>query len=180
MDCERGGTQVAAPGRTPARGRRETIAWSVTAVAAVVAAAGVLIGFGRRTAVVGVPQSHLLMPVLPAHEATGWMAITPDGTRVAFSAMSATAGGALFTRSLGDGAAQLIQAIRGGQSIQLGAPVGIFADTFLDKGSSHTGYDVSADGRRLVFSRESATTPRQYLDVLQGWLPELQRRVPMR
>ena len=64
--------------------------------------------------------------------------------------------------------------------IQLGAPVALFDDAYLDKGANHTGYDVSADGRRLVFSRESDTTPRKYLDVLQGWLPELQRRAPMK
>jgi Tol biopolymer transport system component len=116
-------TQVAAPRREPARFGRETIAWSVTAVVAI-AAAAMLIAFARGTAVVGRPPSHLLMPVLPGNEATGWIAITPDGRRVAFGAMSAATGGALFTRSLGDAAAQLIQSIRGGAESPAFSPDG--------------------------------------------------------
>jgi Tol biopolymer transport system component len=146
-------TPVAAPGRAPARGHRETIAWSVTAVVAVIAAATMLIAFARRTAVVGVPPSHLLMPVLPGNEATGSIAITPDGRRVAFGAMSAATGGALFTRSLGDAAAQLIQSVRGGAESPSFSPDGSWlafgAEGRIKKipASGGTAIDLGPSGR---------------------------------
>ena len=146
-------TQVAASGRAPARGRRETIVWSVTALVAVVAAAIMLIAFARRTAVGRVPPSHLLMPVLPGNEATGWIAITPDGRRVAFGAMSSATGGALFTRSLGDAAAQLIQSIRGGAESPSFSPDGSWlafgAEGRIKKiqASGGTAIDLGPSGR---------------------------------
>ena len=147
------------------------------------------------------------VPILDTRFAEHDARLSPDGRWIAYESDESGRGDVYVQRfpSLGskvqvsaDGGSQPVWArdgrqlfYRGGgkvmnvtvsatDPIQLGAPVAAYDDTYLDKGANHTGYDVSADGKRLIFSRESNTTPRKQLDVLQGWLPELQRRVPVK
>jgi eukaryotic-like serine/threonine-protein kinase len=86
-------------------------------------------------------------------------------------------GRALFYRG---GGTIMTVAVTAGEMIQLGAAKAIGADLYTHKGGPHTGYDVAPDGR-LLFARDqqmqAATT---YLAVIDNFLPELLRRVPIK
>jgi len=91
-------------------------------------------------------------------------------------------GRGLFYRSTRRDAAKLMAvAVASGDALQLGDPQAVCDDSFVTKGLNHVGYDVSVDGRRFIFVRENASQARHgYFEVIQHWLPELQRRVPMK
>ena len=91
-------------------------------------------------------------------------------------------GRGLFYRSTRRDAAKLMAvAVASGDVLQLGDPQAVGDDSFVTKGLNHVGYDVSVDGRRFIFVRENASQARHgYFEVIQHWLPELQRRVPMK
>jgi len=95
-----GGTQVGMPvAAAPSRGvgRRERIAWVVAAMAIAVAAVAVRAPW-RST--VDPPMSRLLMPVAPADNSTGEVAISRDGARVAYVGRTETTRWQLYVRAL--------------------------------------------------------------------------------
>jgi Tol biopolymer transport system component len=98
-----GATQVGMPAVVvPSRrvGRRELIAWVVAAMA--IAAAAVVVRLPLRRSVVEPSMSRLLMPVAPADNSTGEVAISRDGTRVAYVGRTETTRWQLYVRALNE------------------------------------------------------------------------------
>jgi Tol biopolymer transport system component len=96
-----GGTQVGVPAvAAPPRrvGGRERLAWAVAAMA--IAGAAVAMWLPLRRSAVEPPLSRLLMPVAPADNSTGEVAISRDGTRVAYIGRTETTTWQLYLRAL--------------------------------------------------------------------------------
>ena len=89
----------------------------------------------------------------------------------------ARGGRALFYRAVGT---LMVVPVSAGDVVQLGAPKVLGEDVYTHKGGPHTGYDAT-DGDRLIIARDSQQqAATKYLAVVENWLPELLRRVPIK
>lgn len=75
-----------------------------------------------------------------------------------------------------------------GAPLSVTAPRKLFEDRYYNKGSAHTGYDVSRDGRFLLMKDPSAgdatsptnTPPQTNLIVVLNWFEELRQKLQVR
>jgi dipeptidyl aminopeptidase/acylaminoacyl peptidase len=67
-----------------------------------------------------------------------------------------------------------------GDALEIGSPRKLAPDVYTNKGGPHTGYDVGSDGRLIFAKDEKQLASTKLLQVVQNWLPELLRRVPVR
>ena len=74
----------------------------------------------------------------------------------------------------------MVVPVTAGDALQLGAPKPIAEDVYANKGGLHSGYDVGADGRPLLARDGLQQVSTKYLQVIENWLPELLRRVPVK
>lgn len=94
-------------------------------------------------------------------------------------------GDELFFRG---GGAMMAVRVGPGTPLSLSTPRKLFEDRYYSKGSSHTGYDVSRDGRFLMVKSANVAEPDSAANrlpqtnfvVVLNWFEELKQKLPAR